>query len=318
MSTPYPNKEDWIMIKYARCLGKVEEKLAAIAAGSGRDIWMFMRDYESQSGSEYVDRLFEPDRYFVKDYKYRPDRDFIDALKTGPKGTARNYYNIVLLLRKYKSTSEGQKLENIPIGEIQKMYDKLLRVREAILPFMPQEQIMRERYADGGRIDNGISQNNYLRDLYTAIDTASNTPSKVGISFALINGSNAPIPGFVFGRMGENARPEWPYSNWVNNIPDIMLEKIDCYIDLFKEIIDFRSQESEPIVEIPVTAAGPRMLPSVRERPQDTEITRVLPSVRAQSEDIQLTSGGMKKRKRKTKRKRHKKRRKTCSKKFKK
>jgi hypothetical protein len=237
------DRTDWIMLESAKCLAGVTDKLKRIAEG-GPDGYHYINAFRNQNSPEVIDHQFQHPIA-----RQTLSSNLHNEFKTAPLGTFTHYRNIFSIVKKQDSPTVGQPNPPppyfIPISDMEKYIDDLLKVREVILQFMPQDTIMKEKYSSGGRID-GISQTNYFRDLNNAVNKIAGS-----IYFALIGdgrGNNAPgdIP-FLFRKLGENAKPEYGYNNWVHNIPDIMLEKIDCYINLFKNLISELKEEEQII-----------------------------------------------------------------------
>ena len=232
----FPNKKDWTILESAKCLAKVAMQLVSIASGApyGQGQYYSSNFYNQNTPTVIEDSWGLHGHQYLQKYGFKKDAIFINALKTAPIGTFSEWTRLIHLLM----LGGTGRYQFMPIRDMQKYITNLLKVREVILQFMPQEKIMREKYHNNGRID-GVSQHKYYTDLIRATDEMNASPPS--ISFALIGPHNT-IP-FVFGRLGENVKQDWPYSNWVNNIPDIMLEKVDCYIKLFEELIAIETKE---------------------------------------------------------------------------
>lgn len=207
--SPPPLEKDRILLESAICLAKWEDNISGI----NNQHWP--RPHE-------LDR----DNYFIRKNKQHPLNDYSDDIIDQIRKQPYAFENFRYLL-------SLSKLSDIKLTE---MYNKTLELRTALSNFSGDFSI-----SQGETIKNILKENGgRMRD---AQDAYMNSIGRAGSSIVIvgedITHSIFSSPGsWGFKSFGQQTQPnqDIPYGNWRENIADLVLERIDCFVDFFKKL----------------------------------------------------------------------------------
>lgn len=145
--------------------------------------------------------------------------EFIEQIKKQPYA----YENFTNLLS----------LSKLPHTRLEDTYNKTIQLRTTLSKFsIIQAEIITEIYNKNGRRRMRYAQDAYINSINSAV---------VGIKFDLTDPNNIPIfsspSGWGFKSFGEqtHSHQDLPYGNMPSNIAQLILERINCFVDFFEK-----------------------------------------------------------------------------------
>ncbi len=203
----HPDETDKIVLESAICLAKWQENIASIDPVTYPKPYVLQENWSIRSNKQHP--------------LYGYSDDFIDQLRK----KRYVYENFVYLLP----------LSKLPKDKLRENYNKIIQLRTALSNFSGDFSISQKEWIknlmkeNGGRVRD--AQNAYI----ASINNATNGIFEPGNIARDVFSSPS---GWGFKSLGQQtySGQDMPYGNWRENIAELVLERIDCFIDFFKKL----------------------------------------------------------------------------------
>lgn len=201
----HPDETDRTALESAICLAKWQQNIASIDVGTRPQV--LQENWSIRSNKQHP----------LNDYS----DDFIEQLRKQPY----SYENFIYLLS----------LSKLPKDKLQKIYDKTIQLRTTLSNFSGDfsisqgENIKNLMKENGGRMRD--AQQAYIRSIEVA---TSGVFAWDDIGKEIFSSPSS----WGFKSFGQQtySNQDMPYGNWRDNIAELVLERIDCFINFFKKL----------------------------------------------------------------------------------
>ena len=206
----HPDETDKIALESAICLAKWQINI------SGIDMVTYPKADDLQ------------ENIFIRSNKYHPLYGYSDDFMNQIRTQRYVYENFKFLLSLTKLSKD----------KLQKTYDKIIQLRNVLSNFSgdfsisQRENIKKLMHENGGRLRD--AQNAYITSINNAAERIFERDDDIS---RYIFSSSSPS-GWGFKSYGDQTSPgqDMPYGNWRENIAELVLERIDCFIDFFRKL----------------------------------------------------------------------------------
>ncbi len=250
--SPCPDKIDEIMLNTAICLANIRGIIRTSNQNVGYNI-------QPPALPEHLSNM----QYNYKQSGHRLgycSGDFFLRMSNSPPYTTEKFKEIY-------------NFRDLSVEELQTMYEAIINSENIIKTFMPQTEIIKQMHKEAQTNMKVASdgymrtvQDKYINELYSAAEepfqiykvpiqyggTSDAQTLKSMARSSLLNPSS-----FNFRWTHTiTYQADYPYQNWRDDIPDIMLRHSECYSNMIKTIIDIKTPErprqEESILDEPV------------------------------------------------------------------
>ncbi len=248
MFEQYPDEIDTILLDTSICLGTIKSKAIANNIVDGNSPIQERPRIDLQELNRYWG-INSYKQYFNEKRKNFPERyskysnEFYSRMESAPKFTVDFFLDLQSDIR------------DLSIEELKILRESVERVPDIIKTFMPQDEILkRMRTEDSINREMGgfppyhrIAQVRFIGKL--SQDTSSAINYQILQNRKLHDIARKVI--LDLGKFGfrfpyQISYPhDYPYTNWIENIPDIMLNYYNCYIDMINRLIDLERLQEE-------------------------------------------------------------------------
>jgi hypothetical protein len=203
----HPDETDKIALESAICLAKWQINI------SGIDTVNYPKAYVLQ------------ENVFIRSNKYHPLYGYSDDFMNKIRTQRYVYDNFKYLLSLTKLSKD----------KLQKTYDKIIQLRSVLSNFSgdfsisQKENIKKIMQENGGRLS--YAQNAYINSINNATDGIFECDDIARDIFSSPSGW-----GFKSYGQQTYSGQDMHYDNWRENIAELVLERIDCFIDFLKNL----------------------------------------------------------------------------------
>lgn len=150
---------------------------------------------------------------------------------------------------------------DLSVEELQTIYEAIINSENTIKTFMPQKEILGQMHKEGQtnmQVESDgymrTAQDKYIRELYSAAQNSliinPTNPALMSSIDRTAFKKLTPIANssllnpYSFGFRWPHTvtyQADYPFQNWRDDIPDIMLRQSECYSNMIKTIIDIKT-----------------------------------------------------------------------------
>ena len=205
--SPPPLEKDRILLESAICLAKWEDNISGI------------------NNQHWPRAQVLQENWSIRKNKQHPLNDYSDDVIDQIRKQRYSYENFIYLLS----------LSKLPHTRLEDAYNKTLQLRTALSNFSGDFSISQVETIKNILKENGRR----MRDAQDAYINSINVAA--GGIFAYEDDANKIFssPGsWGFKSFGQQtaSNQDIPYGNWRENIAELVLERIDCFVDFFKKL----------------------------------------------------------------------------------
>ena len=248
MFEEYPDEIDTILLDTSICLADIKSKAIANNIVDGNvsiqerpqfDLQQLKRYSGIRSYSEFFN---EKRQHFPKRFSKYPN-EFYSRMDSAPAFTVDFFLDLQSDIR------------DLSIEELKILRESVERVPDIIKSFMPQDEILKRMRAEDSinREMGGIPP--YYRIAQSRFIGKLSQDTSSAINYQILQNTKLrdiarkvilDLGKFGFRFAYQISYPyDYPYTNWVENIPDIMLNYYNCYVDMINRLIDLERLDKE-------------------------------------------------------------------------
>ena len=247
MFQQYPDEIDTILLDTSICLGNIKSKVIGnnippyIQEQPQFDLQQIKNNYRFNNYKDFFNGRKRYNQFPERFSKY--SNEFYSRMNTAPPFAVDFFFDL------------QRDIRDLSIEELKIIRESVEKVPDIIKSFMPQDEILkRMRDEDSINREMGglppyyrIAQDRFIKKLSS--DTSSSINYKILQNEKLRDIARKVIlePSKFGFRMTITVsyQFDYPFTNWIANIPDIMLNYYNCYIDMINRLIDLEGLKRE-------------------------------------------------------------------------
>ena len=247
MFKQYPDEIDDILLDTSICLGNIKNNVIGNNIPDGFQerpqfgLQQIKNNYNFNNYKDFFNGRKRYNQFPERFSKY--SNEFYSRMNAAPPFAVDFFFDL------------QRDIRDLSIEELKIIRESVEKVPDIIKSFMPQDEILkRMRGEDSINREMGglppyyrIAQDRFIKKLGS--DTSSSINYKILQNEKLRDIARKVIlePSKFGFRMTITVSYPWdyPYTNWIENIPDIMLNYYNCYIDMINRLIDLEGLERE-------------------------------------------------------------------------